>query len=155
MLKTPLFVVPVDFSPEMEATVAAAFALAKGCGAHVDLLEVVPTRGPSMLDDKGPTGLGDRVTSSRDWSRLETRIELAKREGIPVPAAAYRGDTNRIISLVRPAHEGKTARHWSTLRNVWLAAERTNRQQPNQGCACARADSPSRTSLKEQQIAAV
>ena len=155
MLKTPLFVVPVDFSPEMEATVAAAFALAKGCGAHVDLLEVVPTRGPSMLDDKGPTGLGDRVTSSRDWSRLETPIELAKREGIPGTGCrvSRRYESNHLV--VRPAQEGKTARHWSTLRNVSLAAERTNRQQPNQGCACARADSPSRTSLKEQQIAAV
>ena len=52
MLKAPLFVVPVDFSPEMEATVSAAFALAKECGAHVHLLEVVPLRGPSLLDDK-------------------------------------------------------------------------------------------------------
>ena len=44
MRKAPLFVVPVDFSPEMEATVSAAFALAKKRGAHVDLLEVVSRR---------------------------------------------------------------------------------------------------------------
>ena len=44
MLKAPLFVVAVDFAPEMEATVSAAFALAKKRGAHVDLLEVVSPR---------------------------------------------------------------------------------------------------------------
>lgn len=42
MLKAPLFVVPVDFSCDMDATVSAAFALAKKRGADVHLLEVVP-----------------------------------------------------------------------------------------------------------------
>ena len=49
MIKAPLFVVPVDFTPEMEATVSTAFALAKKCGAHVHLLEVVSPREPSLL----------------------------------------------------------------------------------------------------------
>ena len=47
MLKAPLFVVPVDFSCDMDATVSAAFALAKKRGADVHLLEVVPPRGAS------------------------------------------------------------------------------------------------------------
>jgi hypothetical protein len=42
MLKSPPFVVPVDFSPEMEGTVSAAIALARKWGADVHLLEVVP-----------------------------------------------------------------------------------------------------------------
>ena len=61
---------PVDFAPEMEATVSAAFALAKQCGADVHLLEVVPPRGPSLLDDKADTRLGGRVASKPiglDW----------------------------------------------------------------------------------------
>ena len=52
MRKHPLFVTPVDFSREMETGVTAAFALAKRWGAEVHLLEVVPQRGPSLLDDK-------------------------------------------------------------------------------------------------------
>src|SRR6187397_2762215 len=98
MLKIPLFVVPVDFSPEMEATVSAAFALAKHCGADVHLLEVVPRRGPSLLDAKAETRLGGRVTSERDWSRLEDSIHAAERGHVHVRTVAYRGDATRIIA---------------------------------------------------------
>jgi len=97
MLKAPLFVVPVDFSPEMEATVSAAFALAKKRGAHVDLIEVVSPRGPSLLDDKADFRLGGRVTSKRDWSRLEHLIDAVKRGGIHVRTVAYRGEATQII----------------------------------------------------------
>ena len=58
LAKAPLFVVPVDFAPEMQATVSAAFALAKKCGAHVHLLEVVSPRAPSLLDDRPHVRLG-------------------------------------------------------------------------------------------------
>ena len=46
----PTFVVPVDCSSEMEATVSAAFALAKKCGADVHLLEVPVALHSSMTE---------------------------------------------------------------------------------------------------------
>ena len=98
MVKAPLFVVPVDFAPEMEATVSAAFALAKKCGAHVHLLEVVSRRAPSLLDDRADVRLGGRITSKRDWSRLEDSIHAAERGGIHVRTVAYRGDATKIIA---------------------------------------------------------
>ena len=99
MLKAPLFVVPVDFSPEMEATVSAAFALAKRWGADVHLLEVVPPRGPSLLDATADARLGGGpVTSKRDWSRLEHSIHAAERGRIHVRTVAYRGDATKIIA---------------------------------------------------------
>ena len=98
MLKAPLFVVPVDFSPDMEATVSAAFALAKKCGADVHLLEAVPPRGPSLLDTTMDIRLGSRVTSKRDWSRLEDSIDAAKRGRIHVRTVAYGGEATRIVT---------------------------------------------------------
>jgi nucleotide-binding universal stress UspA family protein len=98
MRNAPLFVVPVDFSPDMEATVSAAFALAEKCGADVHLLEVVPPRGPSLLDTTTDTRLGGRVTSNRDWSRLEDSIEAAKGGRIHVRTVAYRGEATRIVT---------------------------------------------------------
>ena len=98
MLKSPPFVVPVDFSPEMEGTVSAAIALARKWGADVHLLEVVPPRGPSLLDDKADIRLGGRITSKRDWSRLEDSIHAAERAHIHVRAIAYRGDATMIIT---------------------------------------------------------
>lgn len=97
MPKTPLFVVPVDFSAEMEATVSAAFALARNCGADVDLLEVV-RRGSSLRDLVTDVRLGGRVTSRGDWSRLEDVIDAAKRGGIDVRVVAYRGDDAKVIA---------------------------------------------------------
>ena len=97
MPKTPLFVVPVDFSPEMEAIVSAAFALARNCGADVDLLEVV-RRGSSLRDLVADVRLGGRVTSRGDWSRLEDAIDAAERGGIDVRVVAYRGDATKVIS---------------------------------------------------------
>jgi nucleotide-binding universal stress UspA family protein len=98
MLKAPLFVVAVDFSPEMEATVSAAFALARQCEADVHLLEVVAPRGPSIIDAATDIRLGGRVVSRRDWSRLEESIHAAERGRIHVRTVAYRGDATRIIA---------------------------------------------------------
>ena len=72
MAKSPLFVVPVDFSPDMEGTVSAAFALARRYGAEVHLLEVVSPRGASFLDDAPAQG-----GSKGNRSRLEHAIKAA------------------------------------------------------------------------------
>ena len=98
MAKAPLFVVPVDFAPETEATVLAAFALAKKCGAHIDLLEVVLPRAPSLLGDRADVRSGTRLTSKRDWSRLKDSIDAAKRSGTNVRTVVYRGDAAKIIA---------------------------------------------------------
>jgi nucleotide-binding universal stress UspA family protein len=84
MSQAPLFVVPVDFSPDMEGTVSAAFALANECGAHVHVLEVMAAR----------------EASKRDWSRLEHSIEAASRRGIHVRVVTYPGAATKVI----PAH---------------------------------------------------
>lgn len=93
-----MFVVPVDFSPEMEATTSTAFALARQCRADVDLLDVVPSRRPSLLEADADTRGGGRVPSTRDWSRLEGSIRAAKRARIHVRTVAYRGDPIRLIT---------------------------------------------------------
>jgi nucleotide-binding universal stress UspA family protein len=98
MLQAPLFVVPLDFSREMEATVSAAIALAKKREADVHLLEVLPPRGPSLLDATTDIRLGGRVTSKRDWSRLERSIDAAERSGIHVRTVAYRGEVTKIVA---------------------------------------------------------
>ncbi len=98
MLKVPLFVVPVDFSPEMEATVSTAFALARQCGAHVHLLEVLPLRGPSLHHGTVRSRFGGRVSSTPDWSRLKDAIQAAERRRIPVRAVAYHGEATGIIA---------------------------------------------------------
>jgi universal stress protein A len=98
MRKAQVFVVPVDFSPEMEATTSTAFSLARQCGADVDLLEVVPPRGPSLLDAGADGRLGGRVPSKGDWSRLEDSIQAAERAGIHVRTVTYRGDAIRITT---------------------------------------------------------
>ena len=98
MIKAPLFVVPVDFAPEMEATVSAAFALAKKCGAHVHLLEVVSPPAPSLLLDSPYVRLGTPIASKRDWSRLEDSMHAAERGRIPVRTVAYRGNATKIIA---------------------------------------------------------
>ena len=65
MAKSPLIVVPVDFSRDMEGAVSAAFALARRYGAEVHLLEVVSPRGASFLD--APPKEVPRATDL-DWS---------------------------------------------------------------------------------------
>src|SRR5688572_33437785 len=82
----------------MEATVSAAFALAKKCGAHVDLLEVVTPRAPSLVGYRADSRLGRRIASKRDWSRLDDSIHAAQRRGIHVRTVAYRGDATGIIA---------------------------------------------------------
>ncbi len=96
MAKSPLFVVPVDFAPEMEATVSAAIGLARQWDARVHLLEVVP---PSrLLDDKATFRRSSRTTSKGDWSRLEDAIRVAERAQIDVRMVAYRGDATKVIA---------------------------------------------------------
>lgn len=96
MRKAPLFVVPVDFAPEMEATVAAAFAVAKHCGADVHLLAVRPQRRPSRLGDDADLRPGNEVT--RDWSRLEPSLRTAASGGLHVRTIAYRGNPIETIA---------------------------------------------------------
>ena len=97
MQKHPLFVVPVDFSREMEIGVAATFALAKRRGAEVHLLEVARNRGPSLLDDTSAR-LDYRASSRKDWSRLEEGMHAAKRGGIRVRAVTFRGEATEVIA---------------------------------------------------------
>ena len=111
MAKAPLFVVPVDFAPETEATVLAAFALAKKYGAHVDLLEVVLPRAPSLLGDRADVQSGTRLTSKRDWSWLEDSIDAAKRSGTNVRTVVYRGDAAKIIASYAQLTKSEAARH--------------------------------------------
>ena len=96
MAKAPLFVVPVDFSPDMEATVATAFSVAKLCGANVHVLEVHPPRRPSRLAGGADSGLGIEV--DRDWSRLEPSIRAAASGGVEVATIAYRGKAIETIA---------------------------------------------------------
>jgi nucleotide-binding universal stress UspA family protein len=96
--RAPVFVVPVDFSPEMDRTVSIALALARQCGVDVHLLEVVASRKPSFLDVEAGTRLNGRVPSKRDWSRLDKSIHAAERVGIHVRTVTYRGDALKIIT---------------------------------------------------------
>ena len=95
MRKAPLFVVPVDFAPDMVATVSAAFAVAKHCGADVHVLEVHPPRRPSKSDDAAGIRHGDQI--QRDWSRLEQSIQAAAKGGLNVRTIAYRGNALETI----------------------------------------------------------
>jgi nucleotide-binding universal stress UspA family protein len=97
MPNDPLFVVPVDFSPDTEATVSAAFAVARTCGAHVHLLEVVSPRGPSHFDFTTGSQFRGRVTPKRDWSRLAALIHAAERRRMHVETVAYRGEASKTI----------------------------------------------------------
>jgi nucleotide-binding universal stress UspA family protein len=107
MRKAPVFVVPVDFSPDMESTTSAAFALAKQCGADVDVLEVVRARRPSVLAATAATRAPKPVASTRDWSRLEDSIDAAQRAGIRVRTVAHHGDPIRIITAYVQLVKGK------------------------------------------------
>jgi nucleotide-binding universal stress UspA family protein len=98
MTKAPLFVVPVDFSPETEETVSGALALAKRCAADVHLLEVVRPRGSSLLDANVEIRSTGAVPSTRDWSRLEDSIRAAERGRTHVRTVAYRGDPATIVA---------------------------------------------------------
>lgn len=95
MRKAPLFVVPVDFTPDMEATVSAAFSISKHCGADVHLVEVHPPPRPSRVGDGATIGLTNEV--KRDWSRLEPSIQEAASDGLHVRKIAYRGDAIETI----------------------------------------------------------
>lgn len=96
MRKSPVFVVPVDFSPETESNVSAALAFAKHCGADVHLLEVIAVRPPSLLGEKRNSPAGRRVALS-DWSRLERLVRSAQSGRTHVRAFAYFGNATEII----------------------------------------------------------
>jgi nucleotide-binding universal stress UspA family protein len=96
MRKVPLFVVPVDFTPDLEATLSAAFSLAKHCGASVHVLEVQPPRRPSKSADAAEARLGSKA--SRDWSRLERLIRTATSDDLDVKTIAYRGNAIETIA---------------------------------------------------------
>ena len=92
MAKSPLFVVPVDFSRDMEGAVSAAFALARRYGAEVHLIEVVSPRGASFLGDAPAQG-----GSKGHRSRLEHAIKAAAHATIAVRTVSYSGDAATII----------------------------------------------------------
>ena len=50
------------------------------------------------MDAPADIRLGGRVTSRRDWSRLEHSIDAAERGGIHVRTIAYRGEATRIVT---------------------------------------------------------
>jgi nucleotide-binding universal stress UspA family protein len=97
MPKSPIFVVPVDFSRDMEAVVSAALALARHSGAEVHLLEVPSPRGHSILEDARDVSLDGRVRSQGDWSRVKQSIRATERGAIEVRTVAHRGDATKII----------------------------------------------------------
>lgn len=116
MSKAPLFVVPVDFAPEMEATVSRALALARTCDARVHLLEVVS---PSALDDKADFRLSGRTTPKGDWSRLGDLLHAAESGHVDVRSVAYRGDPIQIIASyaqLRRARLLVIGQHYGTSR---------------------------------------
>ena len=73
---------------------SAAFALARQCESDVDVLEVVASRRPSLLDTETRLRPED---STHDWSRLEDSIHGAERSRIHVRTVVHRGDAIRII----------------------------------------------------------
>lgn len=91
-----LFVVPVDFAPDLEATVSAAFSVARHCGADVHLLDVQRPPRPSKTGDTAPIRLEDGV--ERDWSRLERLLRRAASDGLRVRTMTYRGNAIATIA---------------------------------------------------------
>jgi nucleotide-binding universal stress UspA family protein len=96
MRKSPVLVVPVDFSPDMHPTVRAAMGVAKRHGAEVHLLEVVSPRRPLGLDGGGDTTLRGRARS-RDRSQLSQSIDARDRGRVKVRTVEYGGDATKII----------------------------------------------------------
>jgi nucleotide-binding universal stress UspA family protein len=96
MRKGSLFVVAVDFAPDMEATVAAAVSVAKQYGADVHFLDVRPARRPSKSADAAEARFGSEA--ARDSSRLERLIRTAASDGLRVKTIAYRGKAIETIA---------------------------------------------------------
>jgi nucleotide-binding universal stress UspA family protein len=96
MRQRPLFVVPIDFASDLEATVAAAFSVATHYGAEVHLLEVQRPRRPSKSGDAAQTRLGSETT--RDRSRLERLMRAAASDGLRVKTIAHRGKAIEVIA---------------------------------------------------------
>jgi nucleotide-binding universal stress UspA family protein len=117
MAAAPLFVVPVDFGPEMETTVSLAFALAERCDARVHLLQVVPP--PALAGDRADFRASGRTTPTGDWSRLETSMEAAAGADIDVRVVAYRGDPIKIAASYAQLTKARLlviGRHYGTSR---------------------------------------
>jgi nucleotide-binding universal stress UspA family protein len=98
MRKASHFVVPIDVSPGMGVTLSTALALASGCGARVDVLEVIPDRRPSLLGDDADFQLANQQSSRQGWSRMADTIESARRRRIDVRTIAYRGNAIKIVT---------------------------------------------------------
>ena len=97
MRKVSHFVVPIEVSPGMGATLSTALALAGACGARVDVLQVAPTRRPSLLGDNAHFQLAIQK-SSRQVARLAETIESAGHRRIDLRTIAYRGNPSEIIT---------------------------------------------------------
>lgn len=98
MRKASHFVVPIDDSPSMAATLSTAFALAHGCGARVDVLEIIPLRRPSRLGEHADSQLASQSSSTNGWSRVAATIDSGRRRRIDVRTIAYRGNAIKIIT---------------------------------------------------------
>jgi nucleotide-binding universal stress UspA family protein len=117
MAAAPLFVVPVEFAPEMEATVSAALALARRCEARVHLLQVVSP--PALPGDRADFRLSGRTTPTGDWSRLEGAIHAAESADVDVRVVAYRGDPIAIVASYAQLTKARLlviGRHYGTSR---------------------------------------
>jgi len=117
--KSPVFVVPVEVSPDMEPTARAAVAIAKRHGAEVHLLDVVAPRRPSRVDAGGDTQWRGGVRTTLDRSRATHSIDASDRHPVKVRTVAYRGDIATIIpsyaQLVK-AHLLVIGQHYGTPR---------------------------------------
>lgn len=83
MPQLPVFVVPMEASRDMDATVAAATALADSVGARVHVLEVRPRRGPSYLDATMAAGNAARTRATTPGSAGPLSVSYA---GKPIEA---------------------------------------------------------------------
>ena len=99
----PLVVVPVDASSDEDATIAYAMALAHRRQADVDLLRVVRSRGPSVLDAPdiavfGQTSSGPATVAVPAPLKVEELTSTTDASPIHVRKVTYRGDAARTIT---------------------------------------------------------
>jgi nucleotide-binding universal stress UspA family protein len=109
----PLVVVPIDSSPDGEATVAYAVALATRRGADVDLLHVVRPRGPSVFDSPDLALVGQRSSSSRG------REGIPKSSGGEELASTAAGDD---VHVRHVSHNGEPAKAIAAYAQLAMAS---------------------------------